>query len=148
MTFIWSPNPEKAVQEAYIVWREFCISTGPAPRSWSEIHASRGHGQSTFCSMIGAHEKGRTSLSILGPGTMRARSLWGHRWRFKPTECIVSCQVLILFPHTVQHWKHSGSIWQLETFWKNVQWQSSDNCCLFYKGSPRWAPPGALNTVL
>lgn len=118
MTSIWSLNPEKAVQEAYVVWREFCMSTSPAPRSWFEIHARRGHGQSTLCSVTGAHEKGRTNLSLPGQGIVSARSLWGHRRRFKPTGCIMSCQVLILFPHTVQHWKHSGRIWQLETFWK------------------------------
>lgn len=113
MRFIWSLNPEKAAQEAYIVWREFCISTGPAPRSWCAIHARRGHGQSMLCCMTGAYEKGRTNLSIPGPGIVSARSLWGHTWRFKTTECIMSCQALILFPHTVQHWKHSGRVWQL-----------------------------------
>lgn len=113
MRFIWSLNPEKAAQEAYIVWREFCISTGPAPRSWCAIHARRGHGQSMLCCMTGAYEKGRTNLSIPGPGFVSARSLWGHTWRFKTTECIMSCQALILFPHTVQHWKHSGRVWQL-----------------------------------
>lgn len=113
MTLLWSLNPEKAVQEAYIVWREFCISTSPAPRSRSEIHAKRGHGQSTLGSTKEAYEKGRTSLSTPGPGIVSARSLWGHRWRFKPTECIMWCQVFISFPHTVQQWKHSGRVWQL-----------------------------------
>lgn len=125
MTFIWSLNPEKAVQEAYIVWREFCISTGPAPRSWCAIHARRGHGQVMLGSMTGAYE---TNLSIPGPGIVSARSLWGHTWRFKPTECIMSRQVL----NTVS--THSAT---LETFWKGLtidaQWWSSDNCSLFYK---------------
>lgn len=128
MTFIWSLSPEKAAQEACTVWREFCISTSPAPRSWSEIHARRGHGQSTLCSMTGAHEKGRTKL-IPGQGFLSARSLWWHRQRFKPTECIMSCQVLILFPHTVQHWKHSGGF----DNWKHSG-KVFNNCCLFCKG--------------
>lgn len=134
MIFIWSLNPKKAVQEAYFVWGEFCISTSPAPRCLYELHERRGHGQSMLCSMTGAHEMGRRNLSLPRQGIGSARSFWGHRWRFKPTECIMSCQVLIPFPHTLQHWKHSGRVWQLETFWKSVQWWSSDNCCLFYKG--------------
>lgn len=127
MTFIWSLILEKAVQEAYTVWREFCISTSPAPRSWSEIHARRGHGQNVLCSMTGAYEKGRTNLSLPGQGTVNARSLWGHRQRFKQTECIMSCH-LILCPHTLQHWKHSGRVFNgrvqiiAACFIKGINW--------------------------
>ena len=115
MVYKGSPNPGKAVQEKYIVWREFCISTdlpeqqctshAPSPRP--AIHPRRGHRPEH------ALLQGRTSLSIPGPGLASARNLRGHSGRFKATGCIIPCQVLVWFPHTVQHWKHSGRVWQL-----------------------------------
>lgn len=103
MTYKWSLNPGKAVQETYVVWKEFCISTdlpeqhctSPAPNPWPAIHARRGDGQSMLCSRLGTYKKGRTNLSIPGPGFVSAKSLRGHRGRFKATDCIISCQVLI-----------------------------------------------------